>query len=336
MSVYILRWNPAISSYKKENHKDLVCHLDKGEIPLDFNWSIREWENLKKDDFFILQQVGTDNDGIAMFGKFKGPCYESGSWRKDGSKLYYADMWIMDAFDCEENNILPAKRYEKLFPEIKWHGGHSGVVVPPKIAGDLIMEIEKDMIKAEIWDNESLDNFRAYEGPVGLDDEKYSRPTAEDLADGKILLQIKHNFLENQSEQNFVSLICCLHDSTVKVPMHVEIPDNVKDQIQKLIQEGKEEWELPGDPKFYPMTLGNDEGETAMAIFSNEDEIGDNYSESEDCIFADIPVLECIEFFNTLDDCDAIILDAFTDPLRISKEMAGLISTIAYKEESEE
>lgn len=102
MSIYILRWNPAISSYKKEHHKDLVLHMNKGEYPLDFNWSIKEWENLKEGDFFILQQVGTDNDGIAMIGKFKGPCYESVSWKKDGSKIHYADMWIMEAFDCNK------------------------------------------------------------------------------------------------------------------------------------------------------------------------------------------------------------------------------------------
>lgn len=72
MNTYILRWNPAISSYKKKAHLNLISHLKKGQLPTQFDWSVREWEKLKKDDFFILQQVGTENDGIAMIGKFAG------------------------------------------------------------------------------------------------------------------------------------------------------------------------------------------------------------------------------------------------------------------------
>ena len=129
MNLYILRWNPNISSYKSEDFLELITHIKNNEQPSDFNWSIREHEKLCKGDMFILQQVGTDHDGIAMIGKFKDECYEEESWRKDGSTLFYADMWIMDAFDCDKENPLPASRYEKLFPEIEWHGGHSGIVV---------------------------------------------------------------------------------------------------------------------------------------------------------------------------------------------------------------
>ena len=42
MNTFILRWNPAISSYKMEIHLDLVSHVKKGEFPMEFDWSIRE------------------------------------------------------------------------------------------------------------------------------------------------------------------------------------------------------------------------------------------------------------------------------------------------------
>lgn len=335
MSVYILRWNPAISSYKKDHHKDLIVHLDKGEQPLDFNWSIREWENLKEDDFFILQQVGTDNDGIAMIGKFKGPCYESGSWRKDGTKLYYADMWIMEAFDCDENNILSAKRYEKLFPEIKWHGGHSGVVVESKVAGDLIVVIEKDMMKAGIWDNESLNNFRNYRGPQVFDDSDSGLPTSEDLADGKILVELKNRFFENQTEENLYNLAWCLHESIVKVPMHMELSDEAKEKLEKTIQEGNEEITFDDGVKYFPMTLQNEEGQTALGIYSNEDELGDHYSEDDEVAIVDLPVLDCIQFFEETEEISVIVLDAFTESLVISKELAGLITSMNTEEDEE-
>ena len=160
MSLYILRWNPNISSYKTKYHLNVVENIKNGRMPIDFDWSIREPENLKKDDIFILQQVGTDNDGIAMIGKFKDKCYKGKSWRRDGTKLFYADMWIMDAFDCDGENPLPANRYEKLFPEIKWHGGHSGVLVQDdKLANELLESIQKDMIKAGRWDKDRFAEF---------------------------------------------------------------------------------------------------------------------------------------------------------------------------------
>lgn len=330
MSVYILRWNPAISSYKTENHKELKSHLDKGEHPLDFNWSIREWENLKEDDFFVLQQVGTDNDGIAMFGKFKGPCYEGKSWRKDGTKIHYADMWIMDVLDCDENNILSAKKYEKLFPEIKWHGGHSGVLVNPEIADILVSEIEKDMIKAGIWKEDYLENFRNYHGPETYDDQSGENSTEELLADGKTLVALKKIFLEDQTEDNLFNLVCCLHDSTVKVPVHVEMSDEVKAKVEESIRKGEEEVRFDGGVEYFPVTLQNDEGESAMGIFSNEEEIGDHYAEDKDIILMDIPVPDCIEFFKETEELKVMVLDAFSMPLVISKELADLILKVDY------
>ena len=83
MNTFILRWNPAISSYKMEEHKK-ICERLKNEVVF-YNWSVREWENLHAGDAFVLLQVGTENDGIAMIGKFISEPYESDSWRKDGT-----------------------------------------------------------------------------------------------------------------------------------------------------------------------------------------------------------------------------------------------------------
>lgn len=168
MNTYILRWNPAVSSYKKESHLDLISQLKEGRIPTQFDWSVREWKNLKKNDFFILQQVGTENDGIAMIGKFAGECEEGDSWRRDGTRIHYAFLWIMDAFDCYKENVLPANRYEKLFPKIKWHGGSSGVLVEEKTAEKLVEQIKADLIKQKIWKEDSLENFMSHDFAVDI------------------------------------------------------------------------------------------------------------------------------------------------------------------------
>lgn len=280
MHLYILRWNPNISSYKTENHLELISHIKNQEQPADFNWSIREYEELDKNDMFILQQVGTDNDGIAMIGKFKSACYENDSWRNDGSKLYYADMWIMDAFDCNSENPLPAKRYEQLFPEIEWHSGHSGVIVGEEKDDKVVNQIEDDLIKAGIWKEGELDRFMAWD---------FGKENA-----GKLLLSAKDLYMKEKTKDSFVNLVGCLMNSKVLMPMHVE-----KDE------EGRD--------KCFPMIISNDAGETAYPIFSNEDQIGDNYQE-DDCEVYDIQVPLAIEIIKEDKNTLGLILDPFTTP----------------------
>jgi len=302
MKLYILRWNPSISSYKKEEHLELITHIKNKEQPTDFNWSIREYENLKKGDMFILQQVGTDNDGIAMIGKFKDVCYEEESWSKDDSKLYYADMWIMDAFDCDSENPLSAKKYEKLFPEIKWHGGHSGVLVEEDLDDKLVDEIERDLIKAGIWKEGELDTFLTWD---------FEKETA-----GKYLMQAVQLYKKEQNKDSFVNMIGWLMDSKVLMPMHVE-----KDE------EGKD--------KCFPMILSNDAGESAYPVFSNEEQIGDHYQEP-DCEVYEIPVKLAVEIIQEDKNTKGLILDPFTTDFLIDMELCKLIMELEFKQEDGE
>lgn len=302
MKLYILRWNPNISSYKTENHLELITHIKNKELPDDFNWSIREYENLAKDDMFILQQVGTDNDGIAMIGKFKDACYEEESWREDGTTIHYADMWIMDAFDCDNENPLPAKRYEKLFPEIKWHGGHSGVVVEEDLDDKLITTIEKDLIKAGIWKEGELDKFMAWD---------FEKETA-----GKYLISAIEMYKKDQNKDSFVNLIGCLMDSKVLMPMHVEKDEN-------------------GEDKCFPMILSNDADESAYPIFSNEEQLCNHYQEP-DCEIYEIPVKLAIEIIKEDKDTTGLILDPFTNDFLIDKELGKLISELKFEDDTVE
>ena len=126
------------------------------QIPKDFNWSIRDWHKVSAEDLFIMQQVGTDNDGIVMIGKFKGKCYEEQSWRNDGSVIHYADLLLFDAFDADEKNVLPAQKYENLFPEINWHHGHSGELLEFNLANRLLSQINKDLMECGLWNSGSF------------------------------------------------------------------------------------------------------------------------------------------------------------------------------------
>lgn len=129
MKLYILRWNPNISSWTYDRHECLLKNILENDYD-GMNWSIYDFENLEKGDYWILQQVGTDNDGIAGFGTFTGDPYTSASWkRKDGTNLFYADLYFDCIIDRRRTDFFSAVELEKLFPEIKWHKGHSGVLV---------------------------------------------------------------------------------------------------------------------------------------------------------------------------------------------------------------
>lgn len=147
MKGYILRWNPHISSWTKERHKQFFKQPYDSAFKF-MNWSIYDYENLKEGDFFILQQVGTKNDGIAMIGTFASRAYADDSWKKDDDKnIFYADMFVDVVINRKKDAPLSAKKYEQLFPDIDWHSGHSGILIDDKILENLIQEIIADLLK---------------------------------------------------------------------------------------------------------------------------------------------------------------------------------------------
>ena len=166
MKGYILRWNPKISSWTEDRHEDLMEDLEYSDHA-DMNWSIYDFEDLEEGDFFILQQVGTDSDGIAMIGTFSSLPYGDESWkRKDGTNLFYANMDVdlmisrrprtkkeQDIKVLNEENkdkyILPAEMLEQKFPNILWHKGHSGVLIPQETLEPLVLELCLQMMQLQ-------------------------------------------------------------------------------------------------------------------------------------------------------------------------------------------
>lgn len=144
MKLYILRWNPDISSWTYDRHEYLLKNILDNDFD-GMNWSIYDFENLEEGDYWILQQVGTDNDGIAGFGTFTGDPYTSASWkRKDGTNLFYADLYFDCIIDRRKTDFLSAAELEKDFPEIEWHKGHSGVLIEDAaVVEKLILTIVK-------------------------------------------------------------------------------------------------------------------------------------------------------------------------------------------------
>ena len=101
MNIFLLRWNPNVSSFKDETFRQMIADSREGPVAMD--WSVREWEKLEAWDWAVLCRVGTDADGIVAIGRFDGRVEEADSWRKDGSKC---PSWTSSRTEVLRGNFL--------------------------------------------------------------------------------------------------------------------------------------------------------------------------------------------------------------------------------------
>ena len=76
-NTFILRWNPAISSYTMARLDSDMEDWAKGYWNEDdFDWSIYEWQKAHRGDRFIMVRVGDGNTGIMAAGRFTSEPYK--------------------------------------------------------------------------------------------------------------------------------------------------------------------------------------------------------------------------------------------------------------------
>ena len=156
-NTFILRWNPAVSSYKMKHHKAICKNIESGNYFSD--WSIHDWEKLEIGDAFILCQVGTDKDGIAAIGKFISKAYEEENRCGDGTKAHYADEHFFCNIDRDIETLLSAEKLEKQFLNIDWHGGNSGILLDSETADALIAQIDTELKGIHGFEEKSFSDF---------------------------------------------------------------------------------------------------------------------------------------------------------------------------------
>ena len=143
--LFVLRWNPGISSFTEERFQEGMRLLNRrGSDALGFDWSIWEHEAVRPGDWWVMLRVGTDADGVVGAGVFTSTCYPGLSWRGDGKQIWYADMAILWFQDPSRSGLLRAEALEPDFPELEWHGGHAGVRVDAALAERLVRRIVRE------------------------------------------------------------------------------------------------------------------------------------------------------------------------------------------------
>lgn len=132
---FILKWNPAISSVKMEDHLEGLRNIWVD----DFNWSVYEWEKAEMGDRFYLVRVGEGNTGIVMSGVFSSQPYVLDDWSGRGRTVYYMEMKPNVIIDPDRAPMITTKELDEAIPDFTWNGGHSGHM----LTDDQAMKLEK-------------------------------------------------------------------------------------------------------------------------------------------------------------------------------------------------
>lgn len=130
-NVYLMRWNPSISSFTEEDYKKCVEKLTYGLFQI--NWSIKEWEEARKGDFFFMLRSGDDKAGIVFQGQFLSDPYPGDDWAGTGKRRMYVDMICTDAIEPGKVPPLSLEKLQKAIPEINWTKGHSGELLSDEV-----------------------------------------------------------------------------------------------------------------------------------------------------------------------------------------------------------
>ncbi len=128
---YLLRWNPVISSFKIDEYRRATIECPDGFC---FNWSVYEWEEAHKGDFYYMLRTGDDKAGIVFRGVFTSEPYQGEDWAGTEKQRYYMDMDCYDCVPADEQPPISVDVLEKAIPDIDWRRGHSGQLLSEEVA----------------------------------------------------------------------------------------------------------------------------------------------------------------------------------------------------------
>ena len=131
---YLMRWNPTISSFTEKDFEACMENRVHGMFRMD--WSIYEWQEARRGDFFYMMRTGDDKAGIVFSGQFLTDPYPADDWAGSTKRRMYVDMICYNA----ESGSAPHISLEKLqaaIPDFDWQKGHSGELLSEEITTQL-------------------------------------------------------------------------------------------------------------------------------------------------------------------------------------------------------
>lgn len=167
MSTFVLKWNPAISSFSYDDYLQIIAR----PYEMDLNWSFHDWDKVRDGDRVFFLRVGEKPQLLAS-GFTDSKAYEGGDWAKRGRRVYYADLSFDFACHLEYANVISAELLEKEVPGFEWRGGHSGVMLNDDQAEKLEL-LWTDFLynhQADFYDEGEEDDYVGGGEKVILDD----------------------------------------------------------------------------------------------------------------------------------------------------------------------
>ena len=133
-NTFILKWNPAISSYTMERLDNDMAEWAEGYWSDDFDWSVNEWQKARKGDRFFMVRVGEGNTGVFAAGRFTSDPFKDEDWSGKGREVYYMQMEFEAVFHPERAEIITTEELERELPHLDWRKGHSGQMLDAESA----------------------------------------------------------------------------------------------------------------------------------------------------------------------------------------------------------
>lgn len=133
--IYLMRWNPTISSFKEQDYKQCVENMQDGIFRM--NWSIYEWEEARRSDLFYMLRVGDEKAGIVFNGYFVSDPYVEDDWAGSTKRRCYVDMICQNVVAPEEDALISLKKLKEAIPDYDWEKGHSGELLPEEVCEKL-------------------------------------------------------------------------------------------------------------------------------------------------------------------------------------------------------
>ena len=142
MSAFVFVWNPNCMSVLEDEFEDDIRNLHQNGF-YEFVWSIWDAGLAKEGDTAYLFKTGTLDSGICGRGVISSDVFQGEHWRYDGEPCNYVRISADYLINPSKTRYLSMIFLNRVLPEFKWSGGHSGVM--------LSADCEKKL--DEIWNN---------------------------------------------------------------------------------------------------------------------------------------------------------------------------------------
>jgi hypothetical protein len=135
-NVFLLRWNPAISSFTLDDYRDALQRFDHEFF---MNWSVWQHEEAHEGDiYFMLREGDGINPGIVFSGEFHSEPYKGDDWRGTNKPRYYVDIRCTRCCYPDERPIITTEELEEAIPGYNWRIGHSGELLTEEVGAPLV------------------------------------------------------------------------------------------------------------------------------------------------------------------------------------------------------